>query len=161
MIVVSNSTPLIVLSKTERLGLLKELFTSVLIPDAVRRELFEHGADKPGIAALRNANWIETRTITGNPSQAVLKSVDLGEFEAVQLAHEVSANLILMDDQAGRKEAIKRGLPLMGTVGILQFAKAKGLIQSLKPEMDRLVNDGFFISDALYTTALQQAGEQS
>jgi predicted nucleic acid-binding protein len=44
MIVVSNSTPLIVLSKTERLGLLKELFTSLLIPEAVRRELFEQGA---------------------------------------------------------------------------------------------------------------------
>jgi len=83
-----------------------------------------------------------------------------GEAEALVLAGEVHADAILIDESAGRAAALRRGLTPLGVLGILLRAKQRGLIDSLRPLMDRLQNElGFFVSPELRSAVLEQAGE--
>jgi predicted nucleic acid-binding protein len=63
--------------------------------------------------------------------------VDAGELEAICLAQEISATAILMDDRAGRSAAIRCGLAVIGTLGLLEQAAARGMLD-LPQVMERL-----------------------
>ena len=63
MIVVSNATPLIAFSKLDRLSLLRDLFTSLIIPQAVYEEVVEQAPERPGAAEIRQAEWIQVERL--------------------------------------------------------------------------------------------------
>lgn len=63
MIVVADASPLIALARIRRLELLRTMFGTLLLPEAVRREIVEAGLDKAGAAAVLQADWIEQRTV--------------------------------------------------------------------------------------------------
>ena len=86
--------------------------------------------------------------------------MDLGESEAIVLAKENDISDILMDEYKGRKIAKDNGLHPIGTLGVLIQAKKKKLIKKVKPERDTLINNHIRISDDLYSTALELAGEK-
>jgi len=71
--------------------------------------------------------WLEVRPIVGRPD-AVLATLEAGEQEAIVLAQELHANILLVDDGKARDLAIQQGLRVMGTVGVLEQATAKGLV---------------------------------
>ena len=56
--------------------------------------------------------WVEVRNPKGS---LVLEQLDLGESEAIMLATEIHADVMLIDEQAGREEAIRRGLKVAGS----------------------------------------------
>ncbi len=87
------------------------------------------------------------------------KKIGLGECAAITLAEEVGATRILVDDLAARREALARGLSVIGTVGILMIAKQQGLIPSIKEVVDDLIANGTYISQQLYQQALAAVGE--
>jgi predicted nucleic acid-binding protein len=58
----------------------------------------------------------------------VTLDVDAGELEAISLAQEIHADAILIDDRVGRNAAIRCGLAVVGTVGLLEKSAARGLI---------------------------------
>lgn len=90
----------------------------------------------------------------------LLATLHLGEAEAIVLAGEVHADLILLDEARGRATAAQRGLVVMGALGTLLRAKRKGLLDEVKPLIGRLERElGFFISPALREDVLRQAGE--
>lgn len=121
--VILNNTPLVALWSLGQLGLLRDLYGEVLIPQAVYAEfLAVEGAVRQ--AALAEASWIKT-TPLANPRQAlVYLGLDQGEAEALALADEQSARLVIMDERKGRRYAKRLGLPLTGTVGVLLTANA-------------------------------------
>ncbi len=87
-------------------------------------------------------------------------SLDVGEAEAIALAEEVEADIVLIDEMAGRETACIRGFTVLGTLGLLVRAKQSGLHPSVAPLLDRLRSElNFFISDELRRTILRQAGE--
>ncbi len=98
--------------------------------------------------------------MVGNSAQILRASLGGGESEAISLALELSAQLIILDDRPARRLAKALGLPVIGTLGALLLAKQKGLLPAIKPEMDALVNFGFRISQDLYDRVLGDAGEK-
>lgn len=82
-----------------------------------------------------------------------------GESEVIALAAELHANLVVVDEAAGRHELRQRGVAFIGTIGVLIHAKNRGLIPALRAELDRLRACGFYISDQLYQHCLSAVGE--
>lgn len=163
--IVSNSTPLIELSKIRRLELLREIYGSLVIPKAVYTEVVIDGAGKPGAAEVKGAAWIHQHAVT-HPSQVqslyAHPSLDLGECEAIVLAEEIPADQVILDDRVAREVAVARGLPVIGTFGVLLVAKAEGIIPTVKPIRDALRVHGARISQPLYRlmlTAAREAGD--
>ena len=87
-------------------------------------------------------------------------TLDPGEAEAIALALEMSADLILVDERDGRSAAERAGLRVTGVLGVLLRAKNEGQIQLIKPEIDALrTRAWFFLSARLQEKALEIAGE--
>lgn len=159
MNVVSDSSPLIALAAINSLDLLQALFGSILIPDEVYKEVVVRGR-YPG-TAVANIPWIIRRTVTDVQQVAQFRDagLDQGESEAIALALEIRASLLLVDELAARKIARQRGLAITGVVGVLIDAKDAGFIVAIKPLLGKLVAAGFYCSPRLIAQALELAGE--
>ena len=133
MIVVSNSTPLISLSKVGKINLLQDIFGKVFIPNAVYDEVVVHGEKRSGWDL---PDFIEAKQLTNMmASQFLQAQLDYGESEAIVLAKEMNADLLILDEKKARRIAKLNGITVIGTVGVLQKAKDKGIINS----MDKLI----------------------
>jgi predicted nucleic acid-binding protein len=82
-----------------------------------------------------------------------------GEREAIALAQELKADLLLADDKAARSTAASLGIPTTGTLGVLEQAAAQNLI-SLADGLRRVRDQGLFLSDTLIKDALQREAER-
>jgi predicted nucleic acid-binding protein len=119
MIVVSDATPLHYLLLIGQEELLFRMFGRVIVPPAVYRELQRDRT--PHLVRTWVANpqaWFEVREVSRDPGPAP-GNLGQGEWEAIALAQELKAELLLIDDREGRREARRRFLPVTGTLGIL------------------------------------------
>ncbi len=90
----------------------------------------------------------------------LLLQLHQGEAEAIALATELKADIVLMDEQEGRQLAFRTGLAVTGVLGILLRAKRDGEIHAVKHEINLLRSKArFFVSSALETKILAAAGE--
>jgi len=144
MKVVSNSTPLIALSRINELGLLHTLFGTIIIPAAVYNEVVLEGAGRPGVKEVANTSWIIKREVQNLLAVSMLQmDLDRGEAEAVVLAKELGADYLLVDEKKVRRVARSSEMRIMGTVGILGLAAKKGLISNLDETFNKLEENGF------------------
>lgn len=145
--IISDSTCLIGLERIRALEVLPALFDSIVIPHEVHREF--------GIAL----SWLHVESPSNVALVTSLKLViDDGEAEAIALAYEKGWRIIL-DDCHARKVATRLGVTMIGTVGILIQAKRQGIIPALKPLVEQLAENNFYISDELKEEALTLVGE--
>ena len=161
MIVVSNSSPLVSLSAIGRLELLRDLYGTIAIPRAVHHEVAVQGSGRPGAVEVQSFAWITCCDVRNpNVVTALQGKLDEGEAEAIVLALELPADLLLMDERLGRIEAARFGLRFIGTLGVLIEAKARGHLREVKPVLDELrTKAGFYMSEALRVRVLQETGE--
>jgi predicted nucleic acid-binding protein len=159
---VSDTSPLIGLAVTEHLEILKHLYGQVLIPEAVYQELIGSDPELPGAAEARTLEWIVSHSVQNAILVRALQGeLDDGEAEAIALAVEVQADLVLLDERRARVVAIRLGLKVVGVLGVLIEAKHKALIPHLKPILDDLLTRaGFRVSAQLYERVLQAVGER-
>ena len=156
--VVSDTSPLIALSKIEKLSLLRDLYTEVLIPRAVENEFLQKfPTDRR--EALDNAPWIRVVDLQDPQNAARYARLDDGEAEALALADEKGARIILIDEKKARKAAIARGFIAKRIPYILLDAKGNRLIDAIKPHLIELKNKGEGLSDSLIHEILKAAGE--
>ncbi|MEH1826588.1 MAG: DUF3368 domain-containing protein [Nostoc sp.] len=163
MIVVSDTSPLSSLAIVGYISLLRDIYNTVIIPEAVANELANTSDEDERVTAVLSLDWIEIRQATNQEVVTRLKNeqrLDLGESEAIALALELNADELLIDERLGRREATKLGVPITGLLGILLVAKHRGLIPIVKPIIDDLMNEaGFRVTTQLYTEILNAAGE--
>lgn len=160
MKIVCNSGPLITLSKLGKINLLQELYGTIIIPEKVRYEIVVQGRGAVGAEEVGNASWINVEAVKNKLAVELLRErLDAGESEAIVLAMESKADLLLMDEARGRRISEGRGIKLIGTLGLLVVAKKRGLITEIKPLLEQLITVGFYMSSDLYQAMLEQAGE--
>jgi predicted nucleic acid-binding protein len=158
--VVSDTSPIRALAHLNLLNLIAPLYGQVIVPLAVVREL-QHPAPRFQAVDASLYTFFQAQ-VPQNQSQVqqFLLTLNSGESEALALALEVQAGLLLMDETAGRAIARQLGLTLTGTLGVLLDAKTHGLIPLIRPLIDDLENNlGFFISAKLRADVLRLAGE--
>ena len=149
-VIVSDTTSLIALDKLESLGILSDIFDSVLLPFAVLSEL-EVGS--PHIRAkLETAGCFEFISLEDSEQLSSLKiMLDLGEAEAITLALERKLP-ILIDERKGRSIAKQLNLTVTGFAGVLILAAKKSALRPAKAQemLDHAIINGFRLSDELY-----------
>ncbi len=160
MIVVSDTSPIRALAHLEQLQLLSRLFDQVLIPPAVADELERPKSTLPPLS-LDPYRFVRVQSPVDQSLVIRLQhDLDAGESQAIALALEVGAELLLIDERAGRSIAAREGLLTMGAVGVLLRAKSAGLVPAIKPLIDRLESElHFFVARSLRDEALRSAGE--
>jgi predicted nucleic acid-binding protein len=155
-IVIVNSTPIIALHSTGRLEILRDLYGTIIIPEAVRDEVTIKDA-----RTLERYNWIHVKAISNAEAKITFTSaLHDGEVEVMLLAREFGAGLVIIDDGLARKHAKYLNLTLTGTVGVILRAKEKGLLPEVKSVLDDLIADGLYLSDSVFNSVLRLAGEQ-
>jgi predicted nucleic acid-binding protein len=161
VIVVSNTSPLTNLAAIGLFDLLHRLYGQVYIAQGVWDELGAGGTHWPGYVEAARASWIKRCAVRNQDLVIALqRDLDRGEAESIALALEQRADLILLDEQEGRHAAQRLGLPVIGVIGVLLDAKARGTLGLVRPALDALRQEaGFYIDSLLYERALTLAGE--
>ena len=165
MTIICDSSVLIALSAIGQLGLLQKRCrgTKLLVPKAVWREVVEEGKGQPGAQEVADARWIEVAEVKNRAVvEVLLAHLDCGEAEVIALAQERQADLVLLDEKEAREFAERLGLRVLGTLGLLVWAKREGLITVVREQLDALKRKaGFRISSELYRRVLEEVGELS
>ena len=137
---------------------LGETLREILVPETVWKEVTVEG--RLGSEKIVKANFICVERARNMRLVALLEEfVDTGEAEAIVLALERNADLLLVDDRDARNLAKKLGLQVMCTLGVIALAKYKGLVSKAKPIIDKLVESGFWISRRLLEEFLRELNE--
>lgn len=159
-IIVTNTTPIISLALIGQLTLLHRLYDKVVIPPAARNEILAGGVSGIGITELEKSDWLITTVLKDARRADLLSDLDRGEAEAIVLAQELGADLVIIDERLARKHARRLGLKLTGTLGILLEAKKRGYISTIKPLVEKLVHGGIRLGDDVIKESLRLAGEK-
>jgi len=157
--VVSNTSPLIKLAGVGLLDLLPQVYGNIWIPEAVRAE-YAAGASAtdPEIDSLP---WLSLHLTAIEPGLLAVRGLGKGEAESISLAMSSGARAIILDDRLGRREAIARWLPVVGTLSVLVRAKSLGLLAEVRPVVDQMVAQGRHISARVRAEILKAAGEDA
>lgn len=153
MLVISDSSPLIALINIKHVHILRSLFDRVVLPESVHAELSSQR--RPLVIqqfAAQLPVWI---TLCHPTHLQPLLHLDIGERDAISLAAELHADLILIDEKAGRQAAINLGLKVSGTIGLLELA-AKRKLLNLTEAFEALKQTDFWIAPEFLDERLQQ-----
>ena len=159
MVVISDTSVISNLLQIDHLHLLPTLFGQATIPPSVHRELTQMSGSHRFVMA--DFPWLEVKHLNDYDLATKLQALlDSGESEAIALAEEMNADVLLIDEAKGRKVAKDRGIPVTGLLGVLLAAKDQQHIPAITPLMDRLIQDANFrIGAALYHLIRTEAGE--
>ncbi|HPI11658.1 MAG TPA: DUF3368 domain-containing protein [Catalimonadaceae bacterium] len=147
--IISDTSCLIVLSKIGEMDLLKKVYGSIFTTQDIASEF---GDSLP--------EWIEVLEVKDPFRQQLLElQIDKGESSAIALALEIPGSTVILDDFKARKIAIKLGIQVTGTLGVIIRARQKGIISSIKPILGKLKQTNFRLSTDLESEALMMAGE--
>jgi len=153
MPIVSNTSPILNLAIIGHLSLLRKQFGHVIVPQAVLEE-FRIDEELPGtkeIAGAIQKGWLSVRSVANQTDALLLeRELDKGESEAIALAIELSAELVLIDEREARRVCQSIGIKVTGVLGILAKAQKDGYLPSFEKAVHMLEKEaGFYISDHL------------
>jgi predicted nucleic acid-binding protein len=140
MAVVSDTSPLRYFIATGYADLLRQVLGPLIIPGVVLSEL-THPKAPVVVRCWCTAfpKWISVRDPDGPADLKLEKSLDPGEAAAIQLALELKANLLLIDERVGRLEATRRGVPVVGALGVPREGFRRDSLQILWQSSARCV----------------------
>ena len=153
MIVVSDTSPLTALLTVGEADLLPRLFREVIIPEAVLGELLRSHPSLPG--------WLRVEGVKDTAQASrYAEIVDIGEAEAIELARELRAERLLIDERKGRRLAVAEGVAVIGLLGVVLLAKRRQLISSARVLLQRLEDEaGMYLSEEIKSAALKTVRE--
>ena len=151
--VIADTSSLIAFHQIGHLSLLEPLFAEIHIPPSVAHEAAPTLPDLP--------SWIRIREPTRPLHPEILQALlGPGESDALALALEIKADLVIIDERAARRLAVRLGLQITGTAGVLLRAKEMGLIPAVRPLLDARLRFDFHLSPDIRARVLATAGEQ-
>lgn len=161
MVVISDTSPLIHLTACEQVELLHTLYGEIVIPSSVEEELRFKSKDEKIKQQIFSFDWIKVKTATDKKLVADLdKRLGGAEAEAIALAVELKADLLLIDERKGRLAARELHLKTGGVLSVLIEAKKKNLIESVTTLIEKMVAiTGFRISNELFEEVKKIAEE--
>ena len=149
MIVVADSGPLHYLILLGHVDLLQRFYGEVLVPEPVAGELTTASAPDTVREWMTNPPaWVAVRPVTADVISRVTDDLDLGERAAIALAETVRADLLLIDEAAGRAEARRRHLRVTGTLGVLRAGAERGVVY-VPDLIERLRSTTFYLDETL------------
>lgn len=155
MLIVSDTTPIITLMKTGHLDILKHLYGKVLIPNAVYIELTGNEKFVAEASQVMVSDFLEVEEVDNEVAVKILQEVsglDAGESEAIVMANNRKADLLVMDEHKGRSVAKKMGLSITGTIGLLLKAFDEGMLTAgdIEECIGKLKKTNVRISEGLF-----------
>lgn len=148
-VVIADTSCLISLTRIDQLELLNALYKEVSITKEIA---LEFGVPLP--------HWVKVVGVKDAHYLKLLQNqLDLGEASALALALELGNVLLILDDLKGRKEAMRLGFDVTGTLGILLKAKQKGLLTSVRHQIEKLISMGFRVSPQVQEQLLKLSEE--
>lgn len=147
--IIADSSPLIVLLKSDLENILPGLFDEVIIPEFVWQEILAGKADDTAKQKLPFLSWAKRISAKHLSEEIRQYNLGKGETEALSLALEINESSVVLDDFAARKCAINLQIPFVGTGGLLISAKKKNLIKSVSETLDKVQHNGLWLSDAV------------
>jgi len=148
-IVITDASCFIILDKIDGMHLLHSLYKQIITTPEIAAEF-----------GKRLPNWVDVKAVQNrNLLYDYAETVDIGEASAMALASEIHADLLIIDDAAGRRFAKKLELKIIGTIGVILSAKLSGIIPSVKPYMIKIQQTNFRISEWLTIQIIKDAGE--
>lgn len=159
--VVCNTGPLIALAVVHRVGILRDLFGGVMIPNEVRDELLAGTRGKDDVTTALKAGWLRTMQLA-EPLDPMLDDVlDVGEAAVILLARQIRADWVILDERKGRKIAADiYGLHVVGTARLAVEAKRQRLLPNVGEMLSEMRGNGYWISDGIVRIARRLAGEE-
>jgi predicted nucleic acid-binding protein len=156
---VVNTSPIILLGKVGLVDLLQQLGPTVVIPEAVALEIQRRGPSDPAVQALTQAAWLTT--VDPGPTAATVAAYHLHPGESAVLTYALAnpGSGVILDDLRARSCAASLGIPYQGTIGAVIYAKQQGWIPAARPVVERLRQEGMYLSDQLMNQVLAQVGE--
>lgn len=159
--VIVNTTPLIALCHVGMLGILKDIYGEILIPQAVYQELSKKKESIFKKQVDASLDWIHVERIENQMAKSMFKTqLHDGEVEVMILAKEKNADIVIIDDANAKKHAKYLKLPVTGTLGVLIKAKQEGYISELKPIIQEMISKNIYISENLMKLCLEQVDEE-
>ncbi len=153
---VTNTGPLIALTKANALDVAGRLPFEIICPQQVRAELDAGRAE--GYDRIQ-PSWLTIEPLQ-RPLELIARvTLGAGEAAVIQLALEQGIQRVCIDERRGRRTANAVGLQVAGTLGLLLRAKTEGIIPTIRPYIERLVQAGDWYHPDLIRRVLQGAGE--
>lgn len=159
--IISNASPLILLSAIRELERLQQIFGQVLITPQVYDEVVVRGQGRPGAAEVAAAAFVLRKDLAQVQTASEIREryrIGLGEASTIALAVEVQADLILIDDRSAREAAAGMGLKVAGTMRVLELAYERKLLPDLRDAYRRLRASSARISPMLLDASLVRFG---
>lgn len=157
MLIVADSSALIALATCDGLDLLLQVYEDIKVPEAVYAEIVS--PEKSQSDAL--GTFLVGRVVKVQPIQKIFVTTGLGrgEVEAMSLYNQISADILLIDDQKARLIAEQNNIICIGVLGFLVVAKQKNVIKKVKPYIQKLKDSPIYYGDELLKRVLQIAKE--
>lgn len=152
--IIGDSSALISLAVMDRLTLLEEIFEEVYIPQAVYDEV----CIDTKLQSLKLKQFLTDKVIKVH-LDIVKIGLGQGELEAITLYQNKKADFLLIDDKRAKSFAKLNSIQVIGSLGVILLAKEKGLIQSIRSDLEKLSSSNLFISQSLIEKILKEFGE--
>ncbi len=146
--VVMNASPLITLFRAGLHPLLPQIFSELLVPDAVWNEVVSRTYDDPATRGLPDSLWARKTPASLEP-QVQLWSLGAGETAVLSLTLSKPGYTAIVDDRTARRCAHVLRIPVIGTAGVIVLAKRRGLIESVEAALIQLHGAGLWLSEQL------------
>jgi predicted nucleic acid-binding protein len=157
--VVINTSPLIVLFKSQLIDILPQVCREIIIPNAVWSEVVKAGKNDLPSQQLPQITWGKKVDLISISPTITSWGLDPGETEVLSFAWENKGYRVIIDDAAGRRVARTLNIPFIGTVGLLLVAKQQGMLDSMTLAIQSLKDSGLWLSDDLVKYLIEEAGE--
>ncbi len=158
-VVICNTSPIQYLYQADMMELLPALAGQVYVPEAVVAELKEGRRRNVLLPVLEDLSWLIVRPVRDRTLLPLVTHLGDGEKEVLALGLEMQDALLLLDDRDARRYAQTLKLEISGTLGLLLRAKERGILDAVRPGLDRLQALRFRLNARTRQMVLKRAGE--